>query len=123
MTFVLWLHIFAAIFVIGPLTVAMSAAPGAIKDGAEALPLLRWFHRTTRFYGLATLLVIATGAWIVPLDDDVSFSTATTLRSRPAACRRSPASPRCCGSPSSSSWSGIPVPSDAEPTPTVVVEH
>ncbi len=76
MTFVLWLHIFAAIFVIGPLTVAMSAAPGAIKNGAEGLPLLRWFHRTTRIYGIGTLLVIATGAWIVPLDDDISFSKA-----------------------------------------------
>jgi hypothetical protein len=76
MTFVLWLHVFAVIFTIGPLTVAMSAAPGAIKNGAEGLPLLRWFHRTTRLYGLGTLLVIATGAWIVPLDKDVSFSTA-----------------------------------------------
>ncbi|MDX6206114.1 MAG: hypothetical protein QOE76_378 [Frankiales bacterium] len=75
MTFVLWLHIFAAIFVIGPLTVAMSAAPGAIKDGAEGLPLLRWFHRTTRYYGLGSLLVIATGAWVVPLTKDVSFSS------------------------------------------------
>jgi hypothetical protein len=76
MTFVVWLHVFGVIFVIGPLTVAMSAAPGAIKDGAEGLPLLRWFHRTTRMYGLGTLLVLATGAWIVPLDKKVSFSTA-----------------------------------------------
>jgi cbb3-type cytochrome oxidase subunit 3 len=76
MTFVLWLHVLAAIFVIGPLTVAMSAAPGSVKDGAEALPLLRWFHRTTRYYGLGSLLVIATGAWVVPLDKDVSFSSA-----------------------------------------------
>ncbi|MDX6257745.1 MAG: hypothetical protein QOJ11_4079 [Frankiales bacterium] len=76
MTFVLWLHVLAAIFVIGPLTVAMSAAPATIKQGAEGLPLLRWFHRTTRVYGLGTLAVIATGAWVVPLDKDVSFSTA-----------------------------------------------
>jgi hypothetical protein len=75
MTFVLWLHLFAAVFVIGPLTVAMSAAPGAIKSGAESLPLLRWFHRTTRIYGLGALLVIATGAWLVPLDKHVSFDT------------------------------------------------
>jgi hypothetical protein len=76
MTFVVWLHVFAAIFVIGPLTVAMSAAPGAIKSGTEGLPLLRWFHRTTRYYGLGALLVIATGAWVVGLDKDVSFSSA-----------------------------------------------
>ncbi|MDX6212983.1 MAG: hypothetical protein QOF82_2070 [Frankiales bacterium] len=75
MTFVLWLHVLAAIFVIGPLTVAMSAAPATIKQGVEGLPLLRWFHRTTRVYGLATLAVIATGAWIVPLDKNVSFAT------------------------------------------------
>jgi cytochrome bd-type quinol oxidase subunit 1 len=76
MTFVLWLHVATAIFVIGPLTVAMSAAPGAIKNGAEGLSLLRWFHRTTRYYGLGLLLVIATGAWLVPLDKKVSFSSA-----------------------------------------------
>ena len=76
MTFVLWLHVLAAIFVIGPLTVAMSAAPRAIKAGAESLPLLRWFHRTTRYYGLGALLVFGTGAWVVPLDKHVSFDTA-----------------------------------------------
>jgi cytochrome bd-type quinol oxidase subunit 1 len=75
MTFVLWLHVLAAIFVIGPLTVAMSAAPRAIKAGAEGLPLLRWLHRTTRYYGLGALLVFATGAWLVPLDKHVSFDT------------------------------------------------
>lgn len=76
MTFVLWLHVGAAIFVIGPLTVAMSAAPGAIKSGADGVPLLRWFYRTTRYYGLATLAVFATGALVVPLDKHVNFDTA-----------------------------------------------
>jgi hypothetical protein len=75
MTFVLWLHVLAAIFVIGPLTVAMSAAPGAIRSGAEGLALLKWFHRTTRYYGLGSLLVFATGAWLVPLDNHVTFQT------------------------------------------------
>ncbi len=76
MTFVVLLHVFAAIFVIGPLTVAMSAAPSAIKGGQESLPLLRWFHRTTRYYGLGALLVLATGAWIVGISKRVSFDTA-----------------------------------------------
>ena len=76
MTFWLWLHTLAVIFVIGPLTVAMSAAPRAIKSGAEGLPLLRWFHRTTRVYGLGLLAVLATGALIVPFDKHVSFSSA-----------------------------------------------
>jgi Predicted integral membrane protein (DUF2269) len=76
MTFVLWLHVFAAIFVIGPLTVAMSAAPGAIKTGTDALPLLRWFHRTTRYYGLGSLLLLATGAWVVGISKKVAFDTA-----------------------------------------------
>jgi hypothetical protein len=73
MTFVVWLHIAAAIFLIGPLTVAMSAAPRAVKAGTEGLPLLRWFHRTTRYYGLGTLLVLALGLLLVPIDDDVSM--------------------------------------------------
>ena len=76
MTFVVWLHVFAAIFVIGPLTVAMSAAPSAIKAGTDSLSLLRWLHRTTRYYGLGTLLVLATGAWVVGLSKKVAFDTA-----------------------------------------------
>jgi hypothetical protein len=73
MTFVLWLHIAAAIFLIGPVTVAMSAAPRAAKAGAEGLSLLRWFHRTTRFYGLGTLLVFALGLLVVPLNKHVTM--------------------------------------------------
>jgi uncharacterized membrane protein len=76
MTFVVWLHVFAAIFLIGPLTVAMSAAPSAIKAGEESLSLLRWLHRTTRYYGLGTLLVLATGAWVVGVSKEVAFDSA-----------------------------------------------
>jgi Predicted integral membrane protein (DUF2269) len=76
MTFVLWLHIAAAIFLIGPVTVAMSAAPRAAKSGAEGLTLLRWLHRTTRWYGLGTILVLALGLLVIPLDKDVSMKTA-----------------------------------------------
>src|SRR4051794_34420587 len=75
MTFVLWLHIAAAIFLIGPVTVAMSAAPRAAKAGAEGLSLLRWLHRTTRWYGLGTLLVFALGLLLVPIDKHVSIKT------------------------------------------------
>lgn len=74
MTFVLWLHVAAAIFLIGPVTVAMSAAPRAAKSGPEGLTLLRWLHRTTRFYGLGTLLVLALGLLVVPLDKKLSMS-------------------------------------------------
>src|ERR1700712_5779309 len=76
MTFVVWLHVFAAIFVIGPLTVAMSAAPSAIKAGRDSLVLLRWFHRPTRYYGLGALLLLATGAWVVGISKKVAFDTA-----------------------------------------------
>jgi hypothetical protein len=75
MTFVLWLHIAAAIFLIGPVTVAMSAAPRAAKAGTEGLTLLRWLHRTTRWYGLGTILVLALGLLVVPLDKDVSMKS------------------------------------------------
>lgn len=74
MNFVLWLHIGAAIFAIGPLTVAMTAAPRAIRSGTDGLPLLRWFSRTTRYYGLGSLAVFATGALVVPLNKQVDFS-------------------------------------------------
>lgn len=78
MRFVVWLHIAAAIFLLGPLTVVTMATPRAIRQGAEGLPLLRWFHRTTRGYGLASLLVFALGAAAVPLAptaDRLSFGT------------------------------------------------
>lgn len=73
MSFVLWLHIAAAIFLLGPLTAVTMRTPGAIRQGAEALPLLRWFHRTTRIYGIGSIVVFAFGAAVVPLTDDVHF--------------------------------------------------
>ena len=55
----------------------MRQPPGAIKGGSGlACPLLRWFHRTTRYYGLGTLLVLGTGAWIVGISKKVAFDTA-----------------------------------------------
>ena len=74
MTFVLWLHVAAAIFLIGPVTVAMSAAPRAAKAGADGLSLLRWLHRTTRLYGFGSLAVLGLGLLVVPLDKDLSMS-------------------------------------------------
>ena len=73
MNFVLWLHIAAAILFLGPLTVATMATPRAIREGADGLPLLRWLHRTTRVYGLASILVFALGVAVVPLADRVGF--------------------------------------------------
>jgi hypothetical protein len=65
MLFVLFLHVGAAIFTIGPLTVVTSLSPRYIRAGAEELPVLRFLHRVTRYYGLASLLVLALGAALV----------------------------------------------------------
>src|SRR6185369_4450811 len=73
MSFVLWLHVALAIVALGPLTVATMATPRAIRDGAEALPLLRWLHRTTRVYGVGSITVFLIGLALVPLADHVSF--------------------------------------------------
>jgi hypothetical protein len=73
MSFVLWLHVAAAILLLGPLTVASMATPRAIRQGAEGLPLLRWLHRTTRIYGIASILVFLLGLAVVPLTDHVTF--------------------------------------------------
>ncbi|GAC1323578.1 MAG: hypothetical protein NVSMB13_03690 [Mycobacteriales bacterium] len=65
MTFVLFLHVVAAVFLIGPLTVAAAASPAAIESGAEGLSLLRWLNRTTRFYGFGSVLVFLLGLALV----------------------------------------------------------
>lgn len=68
MTFVKLLHVALAVFLIGPLTVVVAATPAAIRGGAPSVPLLRWFARTTRFYGLATVLVLVLGIALVSPD-------------------------------------------------------
>jgi hypothetical protein len=73
MSFVLWLHVAAAILLLGPLTVATMATPGAIRQGTDGLPLLRWLHRTTRLYGIGSIAVFLLGLAVVPLADDVGF--------------------------------------------------
>lgn len=70
MTFLLFLHILAAIFLVGPLTVVTMTAPRAIRMGPDGLPLLRWLSRSTRVYGLGALVVGLLGAGLVPGDYD-----------------------------------------------------
>lgn len=55
----LWLHIAAAIFTLGPLVAAMMSTPRAIRSGNQEV--LRFLHRLTRIYGAATLLVFGFG--------------------------------------------------------------
>ena len=65
MTFVKLLHVALAVFLIGPLTVVVAATPAAIRGGTQSVPLLRWFARTTRFYGLGSVLVLVLGIALV----------------------------------------------------------
>jgi hypothetical protein len=65
MSFVEFLHIAAAIFLIGPVTVAASATARVVRQGRDGLPLLRWLHRTTRIYGLASVVVLLLGLALV----------------------------------------------------------
>ena len=64
--FVTFLHVGAAIFLIGPVTAVTMVAPRAIRSGDAGLALLRWLHRSTRLYGLLSLLVFGLGLWLVP---------------------------------------------------------
>ncbi|MHB8340332.1 MAG: DUF2269 family protein [Mycobacteriales bacterium] len=65
MTFLLGLHIAAAVFLIGPLTFATSVTPRVVREGAEGLPTLRFLRRTTRIYGMASLVVFLLGLGLV----------------------------------------------------------
>lgn len=65
MQIVVWLHVSAAVFLVGPQTVATAVAPRYIRAGAEGLPVLRFLQRTTRIYGLATVVVALLGAGAV----------------------------------------------------------
>lgn len=55
----LWVHIAAAIFCVGPVTMATSFTPRYIRSGQ--LPVVRFLRRTTRVFGLLTLIVFASG--------------------------------------------------------------
>jgi hypothetical protein len=56
----LWLHVAAVMFLLGPLTIATTTTPRYIRSGDVAV--LRHLHRTTRIFGLGSLLVFVFGA-------------------------------------------------------------
>jgi hypothetical protein len=55
----LWVHVATAIFCVGPVTMATSFTPRYIRSGQ--LPVVRFLRRTTRVFGLLTILVFASG--------------------------------------------------------------
>ena len=55
----LWLHIGFAIFALGPVTAAMMSTPRFIR--AKNVGVLRYLHKTTRIYGLASLGIFLFG--------------------------------------------------------------
>lgn len=63
----LWLHIGLAIFTIGPLTAATMSTARYIR--AEDANVLRFLYRTTRLYGLLSLLVLLVGAGMASRGD------------------------------------------------------
>lgn len=60
---VLFLHIAAAIFLIGPLTVAAATSPRYIRTGN--VEVTRFLNQTTRLYGLLSVLVFGLGLGLV----------------------------------------------------------
>jgi hypothetical protein len=56
---VLWLHIAVAIFTIGPVAVAISSTPRAIRH--RDIPVLRYLSRITLIFTAASLLVLVFG--------------------------------------------------------------
>ena len=57
---VLWLHLVAAIFTIGPGTAAIMSTPRYIRR--QNTVLVGYLHRTTRIYSIAALLILVFGA-------------------------------------------------------------
>ena len=57
---VLWLHLVAAIFTIGPGTAAIMSTPRYIRR--QNTVLVGYLHRTTRIYSIAALLTLIFGA-------------------------------------------------------------
>lgn len=54
-----WVHVATAIFCVGPVTMATSFTPRYIRSGQ--LQVVRFLRRTTRVFGLLTILVFASG--------------------------------------------------------------
>lgn len=62
---VLWLHVAAAIFLIGPVTFTAAATPRHVRQGnVEAV---RYLARSTRLLGILVVLVFLVGLWLVPV--------------------------------------------------------
>lgn len=64
---VLILHLLGAIFLIGPLAVAAVTAPRMARAGRS--DALQAANRTTLYYGVASIVVVALGALMVGLGD------------------------------------------------------
>jgi hypothetical protein len=58
----LWCHIAAVMFLLGPLTIATVSTPRYIR--ASEITVLRHLHRTTRIFGGGSLLVLVFGLGI-----------------------------------------------------------
>lgn len=73
-TFLLFLHVAAAILLIGPVMLASSAFPAAAvkaqSGSEESVGRAAYLHRTTRTYGLISLLVPLLGAALFAWDFD-----------------------------------------------------
>ncbi|HEY1698111.1 MAG TPA: hypothetical protein VGG75_00140 [Trebonia sp.] len=67
---ILWLHIGVAIFTIGPVTAAIMSTPRYIRKRNTLV--VGYLHRTTRIYGIASLLVFIFGAVLAGQQGDFS---------------------------------------------------
>jgi Ca2+/Na+ antiporter len=67
---VVWLHIVAAVFAIGPGTAAIMATPRFIRK--QNVVVLRYLSRTTQIYAFASLLVLVFGLIAAQLLHDFS---------------------------------------------------
>jgi len=60
--FLLWFHLATVIFLLGPTTIAMTTTPRYIRQ--KDVAVLRYLNRTTRFFGIGSILVLAFGLGI-----------------------------------------------------------
>lgn len=67
--FLLWFHIAAAVFLLGPLTIATMSTPRYIR--ARDTAVLRYLNRTTRLFALGSSLLVL-GFGIAVGRDDLS---------------------------------------------------
>jgi uncharacterized membrane protein len=71
------LHVVAAIFLVGPLVMALNQAPRALRSGDAGV--LRSLARTVTIYGWVSLLVAVFGAGLVQDKYDNSWSDAWVI--------------------------------------------